>query len=85
MAVVGVPDSEMGERACAMIVADGAAPSLAEISDCLAANQLARQKTPEYLLLCENLPRTASGKVQKYLLQRQAEERLAAGEGERRC
>ena len=85
VAVVGVPDSEMGERACAMVVADGVAPSLADISDCLAASQLARQKTPEYLLLCESLPRTASGKVQKYLLQRQAAERVAAGEGERRC
>jgi cyclohexanecarboxylate-CoA ligase len=85
VAVVGVPDSEMGERACAMIVADGASPSLAEISDCLAASQLARQKTPEFLLLCDHLPRTASGKVQKYLLRREAAERLAAGEGERRC
>jgi cyclohexanecarboxylate-CoA ligase len=85
VAVVGVPDSEMGERACAMIVADSAPPSLSEISDCLAASQLARQKTPEFLLLCEHLPRTASGKVQKYLLRREAAERLAAGEGERRC
>jgi cyclohexanecarboxylate-CoA ligase len=84
VAVVGVPDRELGERACAMVVTDGNAPSLAQIRDFLVERQLAKQKAPEYLLLCDALPRTASGKVQKFVLRQQAAERIAAGEGERR-
>jgi len=85
VAVVGVPDSEFGERACAMVIADGVSPSLDEIGNCLAVKQLARQKSPEYLLICDEFPRTPSGKVQKFLLRQEAAQRIAAGEGERRC
>jgi len=84
IAVVGVPDSVLGERACAMLVADGVPPTLTQISDFLDAHGLARQKAPEHLLLCSTLPRTPSGKVQKYMLREQAARRLADGEGETR-
>lgn len=84
VAVVGVPDAVLGERACAMIVPDGQAPTLSEIRSFIDAHQLARQKAPEHLLLCESLPRTASGKVQKFLLRDIAAQRLGAGEGESR-
>ena len=85
IAVVGVPDLDLGERACAMVVSDGDPPSLAQMRDFLVERQLATQKAPEYLLLCDSLPRTASGKVQKFLLRQQAADRIAAGDGERRC
>lgn len=84
IAVVGVPDPVLGERACAMLVADGTPPTLTQIRDFLDSRGLARQKAPEHLLLCDGLPRTPSGKVQKYLLREQAARRLAAGEGETR-
>lgn len=84
VAVVGVPDAVLGERACAMIVPDGQAPTLADIRAFVYAHELARQKAPEHLLLCEELPRTASGKVQKFLLRDIAARRLGAGEGESR-
>ena len=84
IAVVGVPDPELGERACAMLVPNGQPPTMSQIRDFLDANGLARQKAPEHLLLCDTLPRTPSGKVQKYLLREQAARRLASGEGETR-
>lgn len=84
VAVVGVPDDVLGERACAMVVVNGTTPTLAEIRAFLEARDLARQKAPEHLLVCDSLPRTPSGKVQKYLLRESAAQRLAAGEGESR-
>ncbi len=84
VAVVGVPDVVLGERACAMIVPDGQPPTLSEIRAFIDEHELARQKAPEHLLLCESLPRTASGKVQKFLLRDIAAQRLSAGEGESR-
>ncbi len=82
VAVVGVPDNDLGERACAMVVPDGMPPTLTEIRVFLDEMKLARQKAPERLLLCESLDLTASGKVQKYKLRESAAARLAAGEGE---
>ena len=84
VAVVGVPDTTLGERACAMIVADGQPPTLETIRAFLEGKDLARQKAPEHLLIVDALPRTASGKVQKYLLREIAAQRLSAGEGESR-
>jgi cyclohexanecarboxylate-CoA ligase len=84
IAVVGVADPVLGERACAMIVPNGQPPTLAEIQVFLQSRDIARQKAPEHLLLCDALPRTASGKIQKFVLRAMASERLAAGEGESR-
>ena len=81
---VGVPDPVLGERACAMIVPNGQPPTLAEIRAFLQARDIARQKAPEHLLICDALPRTASGKIQKFVLRDIASERLDAGEGESR-
>ena len=70
-AVIGLPDARTGERCCAVVVpASGAALDLAEIVRHCAAAGLARQKLPEQLELVAELPRNASGKVQKHLLQR---------------
>jgi acyl-CoA synthetase (AMP-forming)/AMP-acid ligase II len=67
VAVVGLPDAERGERACAFVVpADPAAPpTLAELAAFLRARGLAAQKLPEQLELLAELPRNASGKVLK--------------------
>lgn len=84
VAVVGVADSVLGERACAMVVRDGPPLTLAEIQAFLQGREIARQKFPEHVLMCDSLPRTASGKVQKFILREIARDRLALGEGESR-
>jgi acyl-CoA synthetase (AMP-forming)/AMP-acid ligase II len=75
-AVVGVPDPVLGERACAVVVLRKDSPQATlALGDLLAHFQaagVARQKTPEYLLVREALPRTPAGKVQKFLLRQDA-------------
>ncbi len=72
--VVGVPDARMGEVGCAWVVpAGGADPNPEEIlAQCRA--ELARFKVPAYVLSVrpEDLPLTASGKVQKFRLAERA-------------
>lgn len=69
VAVVAMSDPVLGERACAFVVPEvGTEPTLAELTSFLEARHLARQKLPERLILVESLPKTASGKVQKFQL-----------------
>jgi cyclohexanecarboxylate-CoA ligase len=69
VAVVAVPDPISGERACAVVVpSPGTTPTLAAITEYLEQLGVAKQKFPEQLRLVESLPRTASGKVQKFLI-----------------
>ncbi len=69
-AVVAAPDHRLGEHACAFLrVMPGAAePDLTTVKAHLEQAGLARQKWPEELHVVTELPRTASGKVQKYVL-----------------
>ncbi|MFI5952789.1 AMP-binding protein [Cryptosporangium sp. NPDC051539] len=84
VAVVGVPDDVLGERACAFVVAKGTAPTLPQLSAYLLTHDIAKHKLPEYLLVVDRLPRTPSGKIQKFRLRGEAATELAAGRGERR-
>jgi acyl-CoA synthetase (AMP-forming)/AMP-acid ligase II len=70
VAVVGLPDPETGERACAVVVpaSAGDPPSLAELSAFLLARRLAKLKLPERLELVAELPRNPTGKVLKHEL-----------------
>ncbi|BBZ27309.1 long-chain-fatty-acid--CoA ligase [Mycolicibacterium madagascariense] len=69
VAVVGVPDANTGERAVAFVVPRGSGtPALADLTAHLAAIGLAKPKWPEELRIVDAFPRTASGKVQKYVL-----------------
>ncbi len=73
VAVVAMPDSRTGEKACAFVVpTPGALPTLAELCAYLEAARIARQKLPEWLEIIDALPTTATGKVQKYLLRDRA-------------
>ena len=76
VSVVGVPDARLGERAAAVLrLRPGAgAPSLEDVRTHLATAGLARQKWPESLHVVEDLPRTPSGKVQKFRLRQQLRE-----------
>ncbi len=73
VAIVGYPDSRLGERACAFVVPrDGASLSFAEMIFYLKAQQMAQQYIPERLELLTELPRTPSGKIQKFKLRETA-------------
>jgi non-ribosomal peptide synthetase component E (peptide arylation enzyme) len=67
VAVVGLPDAERGELACAVVVcADRADPlRFDEMASFLRGRGLAAQKLPEQLELTDELPRNAAGKVLK--------------------
>ena len=69
-AVVGVPDERYGERVGAfLLLRPGAAePSLADLGAHVAALGAARQKTPEWICVVDDLPRTPAGKVKKHEL-----------------
>ena len=69
VALVAMPDPRLGERACAFVVPRaGTNPTLADICAHLTAQGTAIQYLPERLELLEALPRTLSGKVQKFKL-----------------
>jgi acyl-coenzyme A synthetase/AMP-(fatty) acid ligase len=70
VAVIGLPDAERGERACAVLtLRSGAdAPSLAEVTAFLRAAGLMPQKLPEQVEIVSELPRTGLGKVAKLAL-----------------
>ena len=79
VAIVGIPDDIMGERACAVVVTDRESLDLADLTGHLATSGIAKQKFPEALYLVPELPRTASGKVQKFQLREDAVRALAEG------
>jgi acyl-CoA synthetase (AMP-forming)/AMP-acid ligase II len=70
VAVVAAPDTRLGEHACAFVRAmpGGAIPALDDVRAHLDAAGLSRQKWPEEVRGIEEFPRTASGKIQKFVL-----------------
>ncbi|MBN9097512.1 MAG: AMP-binding protein [Pseudonocardia sp.] len=68
VAVVAYADERLGERACAVVVPDGEAPTLAELTAFLAGAGTATQYWPERLEIRPEMPRTPSGKIQKFKL-----------------
>jgi acyl-CoA synthetase (AMP-forming)/AMP-acid ligase II len=75
VAVVGVPDAKTGERAVAFVAPTASrTPTLADLAAHLAELGMAKPKWPEEVQIVDGFPRTASGKVQKYVLR----ERLSA-------
>ena len=69
VAVIPSPDPVMGERVCAVVVVrPGFSFDVDEARAHFAAAGVARQKTPEVVMLVDELPRTPSGKVRKDVL-----------------
>ena len=67
IAVVGVPDPKTGERACAVIVPNGAAlPNKTLLAEFLKARGVAKFKMPEQVLLWASLPKNPTGKILKH-------------------
>ncbi|MEH2177232.1 acyl-CoA synthetase [Nostoc sp.] len=64
-AVVGVADLEWGERVCAALVLQGSQPLTLQAFRSWAKERLAVYKVPTQILIVEELPRNAMGKVTK--------------------
>ena len=69
-AVVGRADSDGLLKVCAYVVLSGGTP-LSELDD-LCAERLARHKRPRWIEPVESLPKTATGKVQRFRLRESA-------------
>ncbi|MFI5309358.1 MAG: long-chain fatty acid--CoA ligase, partial [Polyangiales bacterium] len=77
-AVYGVPDERLGEALAATIMLRGNAPITAEDLQAHVASRLAQFKVPTHVFVQrDQLPRIASGKIDKRTLKREAEQRLA--------
>lgn len=76
VALVGAPDDRLGERLCAYVsLRDGHAElTLKDVTDFLLAQKFTRQYLPEYLEVLPTLPRTPSGKIQKFKLREMAKD-----------
>lgn len=73
VAIVGFPDERLGERACAFVtLKEGARFSFEEMIQYLTDKKVARQYFPEKLEIRSDLPRTPSGKLQKFMLREEA-------------
>jgi cyclohexanecarboxylate-CoA ligase len=69
VAVIGVPDPRLQEKACACVVLEpGAELTFDQLKEFLATKGVAKQYWPESLQVLPELPRTASGKIQKFRL-----------------
>lgn len=77
-AIVAMPDDRLQERACAYVVpVDPEDPlTFDEMVDYLDVKGIATQKLPERLEVVEELPMTASGKVQRYKLREDVADKL---------
>jgi cyclohexanecarboxylate-CoA ligase len=72
-AVVAMPDARLGERGCAFVTPKAdASLGLAELARFLAEQGMAKPYWPERLELVADMPRTPSGKIQKFKLREMA-------------
>jgi acyl-CoA synthetase (AMP-forming)/AMP-acid ligase II len=77
-AVVAAPDERMGEIVCAFLIPrPGRTPTLEGVREQFFAAGIAKQKTPERIIIVDEFPRNSTGKVLKHELRAQvrAEER----------
>lgn len=75
--VFGVPDDRWGEAGCAFVVANGNCPTEDEVR-AYVKGAVAGFKVPKYVfaIATDDLPRTGTGKIQKFVLREWAIERL---------
>ena len=76
--VVAMPDERLGERSCAYVVlkAPHHSLSLEDVVTFFSRKRVAKYKYPEHIVVIEKLPRTVSGKIQKFLLRKDIMRRL---------
>jgi cyclohexanecarboxylate-CoA ligase len=68
-AIVAMPDERLGERACAFVVTRrGLRLTMKDVRAFLADEGVAKQFWPERLEILDQMPRTPTGKIQKFVL-----------------
>jgi cyclohexanecarboxylate-CoA ligase len=68
-AVVAMPDDRLGERGCVFVITRGGVPlELPELCQFLGDSGMAKPYWPERLVVLTEMPRTPSGKIQKFKL-----------------
>ncbi|MEW5010883.1 MAG: AMP-binding protein [Cycloclasticus sp.] len=74
-AIVAKPDQRLGEKACCFITfRDGKTASFEQIKTFLAEQGVSKNYWPEYIEVLSDMPRTASGKIQKFKLREMAQQ-----------
>jgi cyclohexanecarboxylate-CoA ligase len=69
VAIVSMPDLRLGERACAFVVLrPGGRITMKDVRSFLADEGVAKQFWPERIETLEQMPRTPTGKIQKFAL-----------------
>ena len=78
--IVGYPDERLGERACVFVVLRPSGKlDLADVQAWMTESKVAKQYWPERLVIIDTLPRTPSGKIQKFKLRELAKNPPPAG------
>ena len=78
--VTGVPDSTRGESLAAYIIPEDDSLTVAELLDfCAESPNLSKYQTPRYFRFVTELPHTATGKKQHFVIKAQAKEDLKNG------
>jgi fatty-acyl-CoA synthase len=78
--VVGIPDERLGEELAAFVITvPGAEVSADEIRS-FCRDRLARFKVPRHVFTVDAFPMTVTGKIQKFVLRRQAVDTLGLGQ-----
>lgn len=73
VAIVAMPDERLGERACAFVaLRPGERLTLKDVRAFLTDEGVAKQFWPERLEIVEQMPRTPTGKIQKFVLREMA-------------
>jgi cyclohexanecarboxylate-CoA ligase len=73
VAIVGYPDKRLNERACAFVsLKPGATFTMEDMSRYLSENQVTKTYHPERLEILPDLPKTPSGKLQKFKMREDA-------------
>lgn len=79
-AIIGQPDDRWGESVTAFVVKKDSSVTEEELDEwCKNSDELANYKRPRKYVFCEELPRNASGKIQKFILRKQLEDLFANG------
>ncbi|MCH4268099.1 MAG: AMP-binding protein [Brevundimonas sp.] len=80
-AVVSVPDDYLGERICAFVIPDGAAPRGVELKAWMRKRDIADFKVPDQIVFVDDFAVTAVGKVSRRELRAALRQRILEEEG----
>ena len=80
--VIGVPDKQYGEEACACIILKKGESISAEEMRAYISAHLARHKVPRYIEFTDSFPMNAAGKILKYKMREDAARRLGLSSAE---